>query len=65
MEAGKTLAIAVTSICLTVSGCATTDDALREGYVTDFESCVADGNPVQETAPRRCLFGGQYFLEGV
>ncbi|MCX6740318.1 MAG: membrane lipoprotein lipid attachment site-containing protein [Candidatus Parcubacteria bacterium] len=31
--------------------------------VTDFESCVAAGNPVMESYPRQCRANGQNFVE--
>ncbi len=33
------------------------------GAVTDFDSCVAAGNPVMESYPRQCAAGGQTYVE--
>ena len=34
-------------------------------HVTSFEECVAVGNPVMETSPRRCQSAGSTFVEFV
>lgn len=50
---------------LLASGCATTEEQLNAGYVTNFAECAADGgNPILEGNPRRCLHNNQYFVEG-
>ncbi len=50
---------------LAVTACTTPREAFEQGYVTDFESCAADGdNAVSAGPPRRCLYDGQYFVEG-
>lgn len=33
--------------------------------ITDFESCVAAGNPVMESYPRQCRANGQTFVEDI
>jgi hypothetical protein len=34
-------------------------------YPVSFEECVAVGNPVMESYPRRCSFGGREFIENI
>ena len=36
-----------------------------EKEITDFEGCVAAGNPVMESYPRQCRHGDQTFVEEV
>ncbi|MAG12292.1 hypothetical protein CL630_00565 [bacterium] len=33
--------------------------------ITDFDSCVAAGNPVMESYPRRCASDGRTFIENI
>lgn len=33
--------------------------------VTNFEECVATGNPVMESYPRQCRYGTETFTEGI
>ena len=52
---------------LLLAACQTTPTAaqLERGYVTDFATCAAAGNPVVQGYPRRCLHNGQYFVEDI
>lgn len=36
-----------------------------QNSITDFESCVAAGNPVMESYPRQCRANGQTFVEDI
>lgn len=36
-----------------------------EANITDFESCVAAGNPVMESYPRQCRANGETFVEDI
>ncbi|NNC71522.1 MAG: hypothetical protein HKN78_01455 [Sphingomonadaceae bacterium] len=55
----------VSSSLMLVAACATTEEQLNTGYVTNFAECAADGgNPILEGNPRRCLHNNQYFVDG-
>jgi hypothetical protein len=43
---------------LLLSACSSPD-------VTDFESCVAAGNPIMESFPRQCSANGETFVEDI
>lgn len=40
-----------------------TEQPTEEPAITNFEECVAAGNPVMESYPRQCTFDGQTFVE--
>ena len=40
-------------------------DEVQKPTVTNFEECVAAGNPVMESYPRQCKNGGQSFTENI
>jgi hypothetical protein len=42
-----------------LSGCA----FVQPNQITNFEECVAAGNPVMESYPRQCRADGQTFVE--
>jgi hypothetical protein len=46
---------------LIVSGCA----FVQPNQITNFEECVAAGNPVMESHPRQCRVDGQTFVEEI
>lgn len=55
----------LTLSALAVTACTTPSEAIEQGYVNDFESCATDDdNLITTNIPRRCLFDGQYFVEG-
>lgn len=40
-------------------------DGLYTGQVSNFEECVAAGNPVMESYPRQCRHGEKTFVENI
>lgn len=40
-------------------------DEVYTGQITNFEECVAVGNPVMESYPRQCRHNGQTFVEEI
>ena len=38
---------------------------LSSGEITNFEECIAAGNPAMESYPRQCRADGQTFVENV
>jgi uncharacterized protein YceK len=49
------------AVTLIISGCA----SVKLPQITNFEECVAAGNPVMESYPRQCRADGQTFVEEV
>ena len=47
------------TVTLLVSGCA----LVTPTKITNFEECVAAGNPAMESHPRQCRADGQTFIE--
>lgn len=48
------------SVIFLLSACSVFNPEIK---ITDFESCVAAGNPVMESYPRQCRADGQTFVE--
>ena len=58
MKPMKKSALILSALLLAGAGC------LRaEAVITNFEECVAAGNPVMESYPRQCRAGGRTFVE--
>ncbi|MBW3013221.1 hypothetical protein KY340_03355 [Candidatus Woesearchaeota archaeon] len=58
------LAITLIIISVLALGCAV-EKPVEEQTITNFEECVAAGNPVMESYPRQCASNGQTFVEEV
>ncbi|MBU0645857.1 hypothetical protein KJ611_00020 [Patescibacteria group bacterium] len=56
----KSIVIALAAVMLMGAGCAGMQTTVR---VTNFEECVAAGNPVMESYPRQCRADDQTFVE--
>lgn len=39
--------------------------AIEEVVVTNFEECIAAGNPAMESYPRQCIHGQDHFVEDI
>ena len=58
----KIFAITLILFPLTLTACKPTP---QTPSVTDFDSCVAAGNPVMESYPRQCSAAGQTYVEDI
>ncbi|MCI5222230.1 MAG: hypothetical protein D3924_06050 [Candidatus Electrothrix sp. AR4] len=56
----KKIFLLFTAICI-ISGCA----PVTPTQITNFEECVAAGNPVMESHPRQCRADDQTFIENL
>lgn len=66
----KTVLLGVAIVCIIAVGFLFASSALRDTgeviLVTNFEECVAAGNPVMESYPRQCRSAdGQLFVEEI
>lgn len=53
-------------IVMLISSCTISNfEEVQNNKVTDFDSCVAAGNPVMESYPRQCRCGDQTFTENI
>ncbi|MFQ5474213.1 MAG: hypothetical protein ACE5DM_00085 [Candidatus Nanoarchaeia archaeon] len=59
------IAFIIVLILVLIAGCKTEDidGAIIPDTVSDFEECVAAGNPVMESYPRQCKNGNRTFTE--
>ena len=64
VKAGVLFSLPLIISVLIMSGC-TTDDGAAKPLITDFDSCVAAGNPVMESYPRQCRVGNRVFVENI
>jgi len=54
----KYIILTLILVSFIIAGC-----AVQEPVITNFEECVAAGNPVMESYPRQCRAGDQTFVE--
>ena len=61
----KTLAFSITFVAIVVVAYLLRDNLNRTGEVpvTNFDECLAAGNPVMESYPRQCRHGNQTYVE--
>lgn len=60
MKFSKTIYLGISTLIL--SACT---PAIESPTVTNFEECIAAGNPIMESYPRQCQHGDQNFVEEI
>jgi len=59
----NTLTLTIVVVLIAAAGAWWLFNPSQGALITTFEECVAEGNPVMESYPRRCSAGGQIFTE--